>query len=203
MPALRLATSLADQLCVLQDEREDDQLLLPTPGLDWTNNVFVYNSRKNWEDDSIDNLFGAGANTGEVGDDKNIRGEILPLLLDKTTEEEARITEKQRIYSLGLVICEIFSGGEKPVEVERQKQEKRGSKLVMKNRCKKSCGETWIPSNLTRFKTKSIFRVELSTMLIMIKMNSIFWVKRHSMTSFSKIENLPVRNLCVTCMPCR
>ncbi len=99
LPALRLACSLADEIC----KAEESGLSLK-PSFDWIDSIVVY-SQSNI-------LKGCGI---EQQDD-DIRVEILPSLLDNADNDSRKVDGT--LYSLGIVFYEIFSRGERPSELE-------------------------------------------------------------------------------------
>jgi len=143
IPRLRIASSLADQICKAQEAGQS-----PTPSSDWMDSIAVHSQSNNSEDgrfygkaaededeDSFDleNVFNAiltdeeqtasssderAEEDGEGGN--NIRAEILPSLFNTTDHDNSRQATDGVLYSLGIVFYEIFSRGERPAELEQQ-----------------------------------------------------------------------------------
>eukprot|EP00985_Skeletonema_marinoi_P020331 scaffold12057_cov87-Skeletonema_marinoi.AAC.1 len=123
MSALRVARSLADGICEAEDNiaekggrennNNDDEILsslLPEPGINWADNVQVHLSSEGAEFNEISKLH------------FNIqRADFLP---SGETPDSGGIPSDEdamrRIYSLGIVLYEIFSGGERPPEMGHQ-----------------------------------------------------------------------------------
>ena len=103
--ALRLSCSLAHEICKVEEETGRS----PTPRLDWIDNIAVYSQSKN----NANKIFDT---TLLPDEDDDICIELLPCLFDYT-ENEARHVDGI-IYSLGIVFYGIFSGGERPAELE-------------------------------------------------------------------------------------
>ena len=80
IPALRIASSLADQICKAEEAGQ-----LPTPSSNWIDSIVVHLQSNNSQDGRVD---GKGAEEddtdGEGGN--NIRVEILPSLLLNATD---------------------------------------------------------------------------------------------------------------------
>ena len=121
MSALRVAHSLADGLCEAEDNfaekggrennNDDDELhpsLLPAPGTNWADKVQVHLSSEGAEFNEISKLHFnlKSADFLPMGEAADSRGQ---------SEDGMR-----RIYSLGTVLYEIFSGGERPPEMGEQ-----------------------------------------------------------------------------------
>eukprot|EP00985_Skeletonema_marinoi_P024196 scaffold16688_cov143-Skeletonema_marinoi.AAC.4 len=81
IPALRVAFSLADQICKAE---EADRF--PTPSSEWIDSIVVHLQSKNPKEVAIENVFDT-----IFTDDADIRAEILPSLFDnRKTYNEAR-----------------------------------------------------------------------------------------------------------------
>ena len=126
IPALRVACSLADQICKAEEAGQS-----PMPSSDWIDSIEVHENRRlsaALDDDSFDVenfLFGTEEECGDVVDrnKSSIRVEILPSLLNTTTADTRHMDRgMQRIHSLGVVFYEIFSRGGRPAALEPQKQ---------------------------------------------------------------------------------
>ena len=117
IPALRLTCSLADEILKAKEETGRS----PTPRIDWIDSIVVYSqsNRSNQIDFDIDieNAFD-NILTDDDDDDGDIRVEILPALFDNTENDETQMDGI--LYSLGIVFYEIFSGGERPAELEQK-----------------------------------------------------------------------------------
>eukprot|EP00984_Skeletonema_dohrnii_P016752 scaffold7496_cov84-Skeletonema_dohrnii-CCMP3373.AAC.3 len=107
LPALRVAWSLADQMCKAEQEVTARQSL-PVPRTNWADSIVVQNHIQK--------------------DLDNIRAELLPSLFKSDNDDDDGDgvakhdgSRTQHIYSLGLVFYEIFSGGERPPEIEQQR----------------------------------------------------------------------------------
>eukprot|EP00985_Skeletonema_marinoi_P021411 scaffold13132_cov73-Skeletonema_marinoi.AAC.1 len=120
--ALRVARSLAEQISEVEDniaEREnnsdsDDEhhCLLPAPGINWADKVQVHvtsDGAANVNNGVSNNLLFSIEKADFSPDDMSYKGQ-------SESEDGMR-----RIYSLGLVFYEIFSGGERPEEIEQPK----------------------------------------------------------------------------------
>eukprot|EP00984_Skeletonema_dohrnii_P034447 scaffold33562_cov125-Skeletonema_dohrnii-CCMP3373.AAC.1 len=116
IPALRLTCSLADEILKAKEETGRS----PTPRFDWIDSIVVYSQSKRSNqidfDIDIDNAFDNILTDDD--DDDDIRVEILPILFDNTENDEWQMDGV--LYSLGIVFYEIFSGGERPVELEQK-----------------------------------------------------------------------------------
>ncbi len=116
LSTLRVARSLADQICeaehvVAEDRGEEDgdhesnnQLpSLPPPGTSWADRVHVYLSSEN------------------VGDVNKLHFSIANAEITPTADKGRLEDSLQRMYSLGVVFYQIFSGGEHPPDLEYPK----------------------------------------------------------------------------------
>eukprot|EP00984_Skeletonema_dohrnii_P028458 scaffold18440_cov78-Skeletonema_dohrnii-CCMP3373.AAC.1 len=121
IPALRVAWSLADQMC--KAEQEVIGQSLPMPRTNWADSIVVHlhpdgcGFISNTTENHVQNA------TGEDLD--NIRAELLPSLFKSDNDDGDGVAKhdgsrSQHIYSLGLVFYEIFSGGGRPPEIEQQ-----------------------------------------------------------------------------------
>ena len=106
--ALRVALSLADWICKAED---NDDKILPMPSSDWSDGIIVNQLRQ------TANIEGMLVENGEQGN--LIRAEFLPSLLNTNNTHGSNndINPVQYIHSLGIVLYEIFSGGERPLEL--------------------------------------------------------------------------------------
>ena len=111
IPALRLACSIADEICKVEEETGQ----LPTPCSDWIDSIVVYSQSSSPKKDGIEHDIFDTILTDYDGS----RVEILPSLFDKTDNDDARQMDGI-LYSLGIVFFEIFLGGERPVELEQK-----------------------------------------------------------------------------------
>ena len=127
LSALRVARSLADQICEAEDIAAQDENdgrgrdigcgnyrkglpSLPPPGSSWADSVLVH-------------LLLEGNGKAQNDDNKlyfNIE------LLTATTEQGKLEDSMQRIHYLGMVFYEIFSGGRRPPELHQLKTETEG-----------------------------------------------------------------------------
>eukprot|EP00984_Skeletonema_dohrnii_P005559 scaffold1963_cov89-Skeletonema_dohrnii-CCMP3373.AAC.1 len=131
LPALRVAWSLADQLCKAEQEVAGQSL--PVPRTNWADSIVVHlhpdpdgserrsNFIGNTTEDHVQN-----AATEEDRLD-NIGAELLPSLFKSESDNGDGVAKHDRsrtqhIYSLGLVFYEIFSGGRRPPEIEQQQK---------------------------------------------------------------------------------
>ena len=152
-PALRIARSLADQICKAEDEAAPGQSL-PAPSSNWVDGIVVYlqqqdcrRRRGNSTEHDCSNPVGAGNSEGGNSEDLDavyatattliqdgksssdgdgmpfVDAELLPSLLKSKNGGGSPNPDRikmERIYSLGLVFYEIFSGGGRPPEIEQQ-----------------------------------------------------------------------------------
>jgi len=115
-PALRIASSLADQICKAQEAGQS-----PTPSSDWMDSIVVHSQPNNSEDGRFDGKAAEDEDEGgEGGNNNNIRVEILPSLFNTTDHDNSRQATDGILYSLGIVFYEIFSRGERPAELEQK-----------------------------------------------------------------------------------
>eukprot|EP00986_Skeletonema_menzelii_P011803 scaffold6193_cov139-Skeletonema_menzelii.AAC.1 len=114
IPALQIACSLANQICKAKEEIGKS----PEPGSDWIDSIEVIT------DGEATSSFHADGD----GVSSSIRVEILPSLLYNTTNDNnsGRARNGEILYSLGIVVYEIFSRGERPAELERKQTEVDG-----------------------------------------------------------------------------
>eukprot|EP00984_Skeletonema_dohrnii_P023995 scaffold13101_cov161-Skeletonema_dohrnii-CCMP3373.AAC.1 len=103
LPALRVAWSLADQMCKAEQELAGQSL--PVPRTNWADSIVVQNHIQK--------------------DLDNIRAELLPSLFKSDNDDGDGVAKHdgsstQHIYSLGLVFYEIFSAGGRPPEIVQQ-----------------------------------------------------------------------------------
>eukprot|EP00984_Skeletonema_dohrnii_P033108 scaffold28586_cov107-Skeletonema_dohrnii-CCMP3373.AAC.16 len=113
IPALRLTRSLADEILKAKEETGQS----PTPRFDWIDSIAVYSQSNRSEQEIGIDIENAFDNILTDDDDDNIRVEILPILFDNTENDEWQMDGV--LYSLGIVFYEIFSGGERPAELEQ------------------------------------------------------------------------------------
>ena len=107
LSALSVARSLADQICEVEDNLKEGSL--PAPGIHWSDRVQVHLSS-----DGVDE-------TSDISKNMHFRIEKADLLPDDTSVNGQIDDGMRRIYSLGLVFYEIFSGGERPPEMKQSK----------------------------------------------------------------------------------
>eukprot|EP00984_Skeletonema_dohrnii_P001403 scaffold447_cov112-Skeletonema_dohrnii-CCMP3373.AAC.4 len=152
VPALRVASSLADQIC----RAEEAGFQSPRPCSDWIDSIVVHLQSTNSEHDHFDSkaaeddedsfdvekVFHSILTEGEPSSSSderaeeggeggnNIRVEILPSLLFNTSDDNnnSRQSTGGTLYSLGIVFYEIFSRGERPAELELEQQQHVGQK---------------------------------------------------------------------------
>jgi len=137
--ALKVAYSLANQLCTIQNDEPQDgdsniNISFPTPGdTDWIDQIIVHLSESTNSDDDerdlqplpLNNNPGIDTTSSELQNNiistyLNVsRAEFLPC---KAKEKSTSCSddEMKQINSLGLVFYELFSGGEKPSINERR-----------------------------------------------------------------------------------
>ena len=121
LSALRVAYSLAD--CICEAERKGDKTL-PMPSSDWSNGIIVapFHQTANIDDIPTENR----------GQENLIQAGFLPSLFNTNNGEGINdINPMQYIYSLGIVFYEIFSGGERPVEILKEEHTAVGSDEVL------------------------------------------------------------------------
>ena len=111
IPALRLTWSLANEICKVKEETGRS----PAPRYDWIDSIVVYSQSNSSKEIGMENVF----DTILKDDDNDIRVELLPSLFEKTDNNDAR-QMNGILYSLGIVFYEIFSGGERPAELEQK-----------------------------------------------------------------------------------
>jgi hypothetical protein len=103
IPALRIASSLADQICKAEEAGQ-----LPTPSSNWIDSIVVHLQSNNSQDGRVDGKVAEQDDAdGEGGN--NIRVEILPSLLTVNKNHSSRHAAGGALYSLGIVFFEIFS----------------------------------------------------------------------------------------------
>eukprot|EP00577_Skeletonema_sp_RCC1716_P020726 CAMPEP_0113398878 /NCGR_PEP_ID=MMETSP0013_2-20120614/15218_1 /TAXON_ID=2843 ORGANISM="Skeletonema costatum, Strain 1716" /NCGR_SAMPLE_ID=MMETSP0013_2 /ASSEMBLY_ACC=CAM_ASM_000158 /LENGTH=303 /DNA_ID=CAMNT_0000283697 /DNA_START=19 /DNA_END=926 /DNA_ORIENTATION=- /assembly_acc=CAM_ASM_000158 len=134
IPALRVAWSLADQMCkaehfleMCKAEKEVTGQSLPVPRTNWADSIVVHlhpdgsGRRSNFIGNTTENH----VQNATEEDLDNSRAELLPSLFKSDSDDGDGVAKHdgsstQHIYSLGLVFYEIFSGGERPPEIEQQ-----------------------------------------------------------------------------------
>ncbi|KAK1743977.1 putative AAA ATPase [Skeletonema marinoi] len=113
LSALRVSCSLADSICRAEEEGGK---LLPIPSLNWAAciNVHVQGTREINGTLTIEN--------GNGEQENHDKAEFLPFLCNVNDEAANHRSTMQRIYSLGIVLYEIFSGGERPTNLLKKEQ---------------------------------------------------------------------------------
>ena len=115
MLALRVALSLAEGICEAEDEvaRGDRTKVWPAPRTNWSDRVQVCLS-----------LDGTNIKQNAF---KFKNAVFMPLQTDEIASDGLRIRDNmQRIYSLGIVFYEIFSGGQRPPELQKRSNNAKG-----------------------------------------------------------------------------
>ena len=115
LPALQIASSIADQICRAEEQRSG---LSPAPGSDWIDSIEVIT------DEASPSSYDADGSD----DSNNIRVEISPSLFSNTMSDDDN--SGRAIYSLGIVLYELFSRGERPAELERKQADVGGAGTV-------------------------------------------------------------------------
>eukprot|EP00984_Skeletonema_dohrnii_P009764 scaffold3759_cov124-Skeletonema_dohrnii-CCMP3373.AAC.1 len=110
IPALRLTWSLANEICKVTEETGRS----PAPRYDWIDSIVVYSQSISSKEIGMEHVF----DTILKDDDDVIRVELLPSLFYNTENDARRMNGI--LYSLGIVFYEIFSGGERPAELEQK-----------------------------------------------------------------------------------
>ena len=131
--ALKIARSLADQVCQVE-KYDEGQHLLPAPGHDWADRVVIhlFSPQKSCsdpkelhdmlnclipaeslsvKDDDVEGTYKADSEEDVASYHAVARAEILPSPNDYNVSLNNKTQHK--IYSLGVVYYEIFSGGER------------------------------------------------------------------------------------------
>eukprot|EP00985_Skeletonema_marinoi_P003020 scaffold1248_cov104-Skeletonema_marinoi.AAC.11 len=106
LSALRVSCSLADSICKAEEEGGK---LLPMPSNNWADGINVHVQ-------ATQEINGTLAT--ENGEQENHdKAEFLSVLCNGNDEVANNNSTMQRIYSLGIVLYEIFSGGERPTDL--------------------------------------------------------------------------------------
>jgi len=112
IPALRVAFSLADQICKAEEAGQS-----PVQSSDWIDSIVVI----------LHPNINSPASDVETVFNNNIRADFLPSFFLSTNEEEVKNDDNmQRIYTLalGIVFYEIFSVGGRPAKAKECEQQK-------------------------------------------------------------------------------
>jgi hypothetical protein len=125
IPALRIASSLADQICKAEEAGRS-----PTPSSDWINSIVVHLQSNTCEDGRFDGKVAGEYDKDDEGGN-SIRVEILPSLFLNSSESNIsrQAATNGILHSLGLVFYEIFSRGERPAELIIEQQQQQVGKL--------------------------------------------------------------------------
>jgi chemotaxis protein CheY-P-specific phosphatase CheC len=152
-PALRVARSLAEQICKAEEAAGQS---LPAPSSNWADGVVVHlqpdsrRGRSNSTEHDCSNSVGVAINPAKNNPEEDdfeavcatvaalvqegtspdgggmpfVDAELLPSMLKSKNNDDGSPkhdgSKTERIYSLGLVFYEIFSGGGRPPEIEQQ-----------------------------------------------------------------------------------
>jgi predicted ATPase len=131
-PALRVARSLAEQICKAEEAAGPS---LPAPSSNWADGVVVHLQPDSWRrrsgstDHDCSNSVGVAVNPAKNNSEEDNFEAVraAALVQDGTSPDgggmpfvDAELSKTERIYSLGLVFYEIFSGGGRPPEIEQQ-----------------------------------------------------------------------------------
>ena len=103
MLQLRIACSLADQICTAEEEAG----LLPTPSSDWINSITVYLQANNnneedkhqWKDNSSDSLGSLDSNSDDNFNIENIFNELIHEDAPLAAETEGAINHTQEVLA--------------------------------------------------------------------------------------------------------
>ena len=106
LSALRVSCSLADSICKAEEEGGK---LLPMPSNNWADGINVHVQATQEINETL-----ATENGEQVNYDI---ADFLPFLCNVSDEAAKNTSTIQRIYSLGIVLYEIFSGGERPTDL--------------------------------------------------------------------------------------